>query len=222
MHRSVWIAVVLLVAGWAAVAAGEESEEKRDPICGAWTVITPYGGADMESQLAVVRDAEGKLSATYVDSRGGRSTLEDVSFTDGVLKFVRKTARGPIGFEGRVEGDRLKGAHQLGPRRVEAFGARGDAALEALRKERRKANERGDDLEADYAKHSRRAAPRDAFPVLFDPQLTPAAEASDIRDDEPVIGIALGGQAKAYPVSIMGRHELANDTIGGRPITASW
>ena len=67
-----------------------------------------------------------------------------------------------------------------------------------------------------------RAAERDAFPVLFDPKLTPAEKASDIREEEPVIGVAIGSEAKAYPISIMGRHELANDTCGGRPITASW
>ena len=107
-------------------------------------------------------------------------------------------------------------------REIPAVGARGDAALKALREERAKANERGDDLEADYKKHSMRAAPRDAFPVLFDPKLTPAAEATDIRDEEFVIGVSFGNEAKAYPISIMGRHELANDTCGGIPITSSW
>lgn len=213
------LAIVLLCAVGSAIATAEDA----DPIRGVWTVITPFGGADMESQLTIERGEGGELSATYVDSRGGRSKLEDVSYADGVLTFSRvRPGRGRIAFEGTVRGDRLKGAHLLGSRRIEAFGARGTEALKSLRAERQKANERGEDIEADYARHSRRAAPRDAFPVLFDPKLTPAAEAKDVRDDEPVIGIALEGEAKAYPVSIMGRHELANDTIAGRPITASW
>ena len=62
----------------------------------------------------------------------------------------------------------------------------------------------------------------DAFPVLTDPELTPAAEAKMLRDEEPVIGVAIGDEAKAYPISIMGVHELANDTCGGKPILTSW
>ena len=29
----------------------------------------------------------------------------------------------------------------------------------------------------------------------------------------------MGGDARAYPVEVMGVHELGNDTVGGRPIT---
>ena len=78
------------------------------------------------------------------------------------------------------------------------------------------------DIEADYDRRARRAVPRDAFPVLFDPTLTPADRATGIDDDEPVIGVERGGDARAYPISIMGRHELVNDTCHGDPIAASW
>jgi hypothetical protein len=37
-----------------------------------------------------------------------------------------------------------------------------------------------------------------------------------------VIGIARGREAKAYPISIMGVHELGNDTIDRVPIAVSW
>ena len=80
-----------------------------------------------------------------------------------------------------------------------------------------------EDLEAEYDRTARRAAPRDRFPVLDSPKMTKAAEAGeDVRDDEPVIGIAIRGEAKAYPLSVMGRHELANDTCGKVPIAVSW
>ena len=79
-----------------------------------------------------------------------------------------------------------------------------------------------EDLEAEYDRTARRKAPRDRFPVLDNPKMTPAARVEDVRDDEPVIGIAIGKEAKAYPVSVMGRHELANDTCGGVPIAVSW
>lgn len=78
------------------------------------------------------------------------------------------------------------------------------------------------DPEEDYDRHSRRAAPRDGFPVLNNPGMEEAAKASGLRDDEPVIGIEIKGEAKAYPISVMGVHELANDVCGGVPIAVSW
>lgn len=198
-------------------AAGEE-----DPVAGEWTLFTSFGGRDMESQLTIVRGEDGALSGSYASARGGTMPLAGLSFEDGVLRFTRSTGPRTVFFEARVTGDRLVGKHSMRSREFPAWGARGAEALAALRAERAEANERGDDLEADYERHSMRAAQRDAFPVLYDPELTPAGEADDIRDDEPVIGIALGGEAKAYPIAIMGRHELANDSCGGQPIAASW
>jgi len=78
------------------------------------------------------------------------------------------------------------------------------------------------DLEEEFDRKARRAAPRDGFPVLNDPELVAAAKAKGIDDSEPVIGIFLDGEARAYPISIMGRHELANDTCGDVPIAVSW
>ena len=60
------------------------------------------------------------------------------------------------------------------------------------------------DLEAEYDRTARRGAPRDHFPVLDDPELTPAAKAKGLRDDDPVIGLVVGKEAKAYPISVMG------------------
>ena len=69
------------------------------------------------------------------------------------------------------------------------------------------------------------AVGRDAFPVFDDPELLSAEEAE--REEvvfarDAVIGVAHNGEAKAYPITIMGVHELGNDTIGGVPIAVSW
>lgn len=67
--------------------------------------------------------------------------------------------------------------------------------------------------------------PRDAFPVFDNPKMLSAAEAEArgvIFERDMVIGVARGGEAKAYPITIMGVHELGNDTIGGVPIAVSW
>ena len=77
--------------------------------------------------------------------------------------------------------------------------------------------------EAHYDAHSRQVVPRDTFPVLNSPEMADASAGDEeLRADEPVIGVALNGESKAYPISVMGRHELANDVIGNVPIAASW
>ena len=37
-----------------------------------------------------------------------------------------------------------------------------------------------------------------------------------------VIGFEHDGVARAYPIGLLNRHELVNDTIGGKPITVGW
>jgi len=69
------------------------------------------------------------------------------------------------------------------------------------------------------------AVSRDAFPVFDDPEMLSAEEAERdgvIYPRDPIIGVYYGGEAKAYPITIMGVHELGNDTIGGIPIAVSW
>ncbi len=66
---------------------------------------------------------------------------------------------------------------------------------------------------------------RDAFPVFDDPPMLSAAEAEATRlifPRDAVIGVAHGREAKAYPIAVMGIHELGNDTIDGIPIAVSW
>lgn len=63
--------------------------------------------------------------------------------------------------------------------------------------------------------------PRDAIPAIDSPRL---ASADDARLDDTaiVIGVEIGGEARAYPVGILSRHEIVNDTIRGHPIAVTW
>ena len=63
--------------------------------------------------------------------------------------------------------------------------------------------------------------PRDGIPALEAPRSV-AADAADWDDDEHVVGVALGGEARAYPLAILVWHELVNDALGGRPILVSY
>jgi hypothetical protein len=43
-----------------------------------------------------------------------------------------------------------------------------------------------------------------------------------IEHDTRVIGFVHNGEAKAYPLFILNRHELVNDRVGGKPVTVGW
>jgi len=63
--------------------------------------------------------------------------------------------------------------------------------------------------------------PRDGIPALDAPPHRPVAGAP-WPEDEVVLAVELGGEARAYPVSILEWHELVNDELGDRPILVSY
>jgi len=62
----------------------------------------------------------------------------------------------------------------------------------------------------------------DGIPSLDNPELIPAADASYWRDTDLVFGVKINGDARAYPLRIMGWHEMFNDTIGGVPVALAY
>jgi len=67
----------------------------------------------------------------------------------------------------------------------------------------------------------------DALPVLGQsdklmPAIGVVAAATKLVDDEPVIGLQVGNEARAYPVRFMNYHEIVNDTLGNTPIVVVW
>jgi len=62
----------------------------------------------------------------------------------------------------------------------------------------------------------------DGIPALIHPPLTAAEGSSFLQDDEPVFGVELNGQARAYPLRIVNWHEMVNDTLGGTPVSLAY
>ena len=56
---------------------------------------------------------------------------------------------------------------------------------------------------------------QDGIPPLRQPKMISAAEADYLEDDNVVFGIALNGDARAYPKRILAWHEMFIDEIGG-------
>jgi hypothetical protein len=63
---------------------------------------------------------------------------------------------------------------------------------------------------------------RDCIPSIDKPTFVSATQASFLKDDDIVIAVAMEGEARAYPIRILVRHELVNDTIGRKPILVSY
>ena len=64
--------------------------------------------------------------------------------------------------------------------------------------------------------------PVEGIPALDNPAHIPAAEAKYLSDTERVFGVSVGGEARAYPLRILDWHEMANDVLGGEPVTLSY
>ena len=62
----------------------------------------------------------------------------------------------------------------------------------------------------------------DGIPALNNPAMIPASQADYLEPGEPVFGIALNGDARAYPLRIMDWHEMANDVVGGVPVSLAY
>ena len=60
--------------------------------------------------------------------------------------------------------------------------------------------------------------PLGGIPELNDPARVTAVEADWMVDDEIVLGVVNNGEAVAYPLRIVARHELANDNVGGEDL----
>ena len=75
-------------------------------------------------------------------------------------------------------------------------------------------------IPADEVHHG--GPPRDGIPALIAPKMIPASEAGFLNDEDRVLGLEAGGEARAYPLRILSWHELVNDTVGGSPILVSW
>ncbi len=62
----------------------------------------------------------------------------------------------------------------------------------------------------------------DGIPALVNPSMLPAAEAGYLTETEPVFGVSINGDHRAYPLRILDWHEMANDVVGGKPVALSY
>lgn len=81
----------------------------------------------------------------------------------------------------------------------------------------------------EFAKHSvdfkeilSGGPPKDGIRSIDHPTFVSIPEAKNLADTEPVIGLVIDGDARAYPLGVLTRHEIVNDTVGGIPVTVTY
>ena len=87
--------------------------------------------------------------------------------------------------------------------------------------------------ETDFSRHSvafeeilSGGPPKDGIPSIDDPAFVPVGEMLDKPDQlapsEPVVGLTIAGDARAYPLRILTWHEIVNDEVGGVPVAVTY
>ena len=62
---------------------------------------------------------------------------------------------------------------------------------------------------------------KDGIPAIDDPVFKPIDEV-DLPDREPVIGLRIGDDIRAYPLRILMWHEIVNDVVDGVPVVVTF
>ena len=64
---------------------------------------------------------------------------------------------------------------------------------------------------------------RDVVSPIDSPKFVEVASLPEyMEDNDPVISLQIDGEAKAYPLAILDRHEIVNDDLGGVPVTVTF
>ena len=63
--------------------------------------------------------------------------------------------------------------------------------------------------------------PRGTIAAIVEPSFVSASEAK-LPDDAWILAVEVDGDARAYDLNLLNRHEIVNDVVGGMPIAAVW
>ncbi len=64
--------------------------------------------------------------------------------------------------------------------------------------------------------------PKDGIPSIDNPKFVNLSKVTDFGGTEPVIGLEINGDARAYPLGILIWHEIVNDVVGGTPVAVTY
>ncbi len=67
----------------------------------------------------------------------------------------------------------------------------------------------------------RKLLDKDDIKPIYDPSFVSAGEAKLLGEDH-VMGVAINGDARAYPIGVLRFREMVNDVVGGVPLLVTW
>ena len=64
---------------------------------------------------------------------------------------------------------------------------------------------------------------KDGIPSIYNPCFVGPVDADwRMESFERVLGVSINGDHRAYPLNMLSRHEIVNDTVGGKPVVVTW
>ena len=60
---------------------------------------------------------------------------------------------------------------------------------------------------------------KDGIPSIDEPEFD---DGGNVEPKDPVFGVEIDGEARAYPQDILAQHEIANDTVGGKNVAVTY
>jgi len=63
---------------------------------------------------------------------------------------------------------------------------------------------------------------RDGIPPIDNPYFKNVNSINDLQAQSPIISIYINGDARAYPLEVLIRHEIVNDVVGGVPVVITF
>lgn len=64
--------------------------------------------------------------------------------------------------------------------------------------------------------------PKDGIPSIDNPRFIDAGKVKGLGDTVPVLSFSMNGDARAYPLGILMRHEIVNDKVGGHNVAVTY
>jgi hypothetical protein len=60
---------------------------------------------------------------------------------------------------------------------------------------------------------------KDGIPSIDEPEFD---DSGNVEPEDPVFGVEIDGEARAYPQDILAQHEIVNDTVGGKNVAVTY
>jgi hypothetical protein len=119
--------------------------------------------------------------------------------------------------DGRVDKDRNDSEPAAGERQVRESGATSPVFESEVKR-----TSDGEKYIVDPDKLLMGCPGKDCIPSIDNPKFNAAEESTWLADSDLILGVAINGEAKAYPFRILNVHEIVNDRLVGEPIAATY